>query len=124
MESRRRLHQDSDQIAGRLVQEGISRLYHCTSIENLPIIVSQGALLCKQELEALGLWPVPEPGGNQLSHDLDRYAGNWDRVGLNFTPRTPMIYGKKRSAHLCFFVVDPRVATYDGVIFTDTNAAA
>jgi len=117
-----RLHNDARRIIQKLQRERISALYHFTSIENLRLIREMNALCSKQALEEAGRWPVPEPGGNTLSHDLDRYNGNWDKVSLNFTPYTPMAYNKKREGHLCFFLIQPCVAGFDGVVFTDTNA--
>lgn len=118
------LHREADQILRRLRMERIPALFHFTSVENLRLIRNMGALCSKQVLENSGHWPPPEPGGNQLSHSLDRQNGNWDKVSLNFTPHTPMAYRKKQASHLCFFVIDVSVAAREGVIFTDTNAAS
>lgn len=104
--------------------EGITGLYHFTSVENLPGIRDAGALCSKQTLERMGFWPPPVSGGNATSHELDRYNDNWDKVALSFTPYTPMAYHRKRQVHLCFFVLDPGVAALPGVWFTDTNATA
>ena len=119
-----RRHRDADQILQKLREERISALYHFTSIENLPWIREMKALCSKQALEGMGRWPAPEPGGNPLSHDLDRHYGNWDRLALNFTLFTPMAYWKKREKHLCFFILSIEAAALDGVSFTDTNAAS
>ena len=115
---------DAEEIIRRLQREGVQALYHFTSIENLPLIRDMGGLRSKQALEEAGLWPPPEPGGNALSHSLDRSEGNWDKLSLNFTPNTPMAYWRKRQSHLCFFVLKPDIATWPGVLFTNTNAAA
>jgi hypothetical protein len=104
--------------------EKIQALYHFTSVENLPSIRRMGALCSKQVLEDANLWPVSECGGNELSHNLDRWNDNWDKVALNFTPHTPMLYHKKQQCHLCFFVIKVDVATFAGVVFTDTNATS
>lgn len=82
------------------------------------------ALCSKEELEKANLWPCAEPGGNVLSHNLDHTNHNWDKLSLNFTPHTPMIYRKKQESHICLFVLHTEIATYEGVIFTDTNAAS
>ena len=82
-----------------------------------------GALHSKQILEKQGLLSTLITGGNPLSHSLDRYHGNWDKVSLNFTPYTPMAYHRKRAQHLCFLLVNPEVATWSEVLFTDSNAA-
>jgi hypothetical protein len=116
------VEQASAEILGRLARERIESLYHFTSIENLPLIGGIGALCSKAVLEEFGYWPVPVPGGNELSRDLDQGRGNWDKVSISFTPRTPMIYWRKRQTHLCFFVLRPEVAGLPGTVFTDTNA--
>jgi hypothetical protein len=117
-------HPEADQVLQRLRQEGIAALFHFTSVENLGVIRDMSALCSKQVLEDAGRWPPPEPGGDDLSHSLDRHNDNWDKISLTFTPHTPMAYRKKPTSHLCFFVVDVSVAGRRGVIFTDTNAAS
>jgi len=102
----------------------VSYLYHFTAIANLPGILQVGALCSKAWLEELDRWPPPTPGGTPDSHLLDRSLGNWNYVSLYYTPRTPMAYHRKRQMHLCFLVLHPRVATYEGVLFTDLNAAS
>jgi hypothetical protein len=109
------LHPDAGQILQRLRQEQITGLYHFTSIENLPLIREMNALCSKAVLETAGCWPCLEPGGNSLSHNLDHWNGNWDKVSVNFTPHTPMAYHRKRASHLCFFVLRIKVAAYAGV---------
>lgn len=117
-------HIDAEAIIQRLRHEKIPALFHFTSIENLPLIKEMNSLCSKEVLEKAGKWPPPEPGGNELSHNLDRANQIWDKVSFNFTPYTPFAYRKKQQRHLCFFVVDIRVASREGVVFTDTNAAS
>ncbi len=119
----RSLDPDAQAILTRLKREGITALYHFTSVENLPSICQMGGLYSKQMLEDAGKWPCPFPGGEGPSHRLDRSIGNWDKVSLSPTPHTPMAYKKKGKIHFCFFIVRPEVATWLGVVFTDTNAA-
>ena len=66
------LHQDAEAIIGKLRGEGITALYHFTSVENLASICRERALLSKAELENRGLSRPPVPGGNELSLKLDR----------------------------------------------------
>src|SRR5579884_280584 len=118
----RSLHPDAQAILTRLRQEGITALYHFTSVENLPNICHLGALCSKQILEKRGLLSTLVTGGNPLSHSLDRYQSNWDKLSLSFTPYTPMAYNRKRAQHLCFFLISPEVAAWSDVVFTDSNA--
>lgn len=115
-------HPDAQAILSRLKQEGITALYHFTNVENLPSICQMGALYSKQMLEEQGLLSTLVTGGNSLSHDLDHYRSNWDKVSVSFTPYTPMAYNRKRAQHLCFFLINPECAAWSGVIFTDSNA--
>lgn len=118
------LHRDAEAILSRLKKEGIAALYHFTSVTNLPYICRAQALYSKATLQARGILPYVNTGGNDLSLDLDQWNDNWDKVSLNLTPYTPMAYHRKRDQHLCYFVIAPKVATLSGVIFTDTNAAS
>lgn len=117
-------HPDAVQIIDRFNAEGIESFFHFTSIDNLPNISRTGALCSKQILEENGEWPCTNPGGNDLSHNLDRCNENWDKVALNLTTHTPMAWHKKHSNHLCFFIVSNEVAGWTGTYFTNTNAAS
>jgi len=117
-------HPQAEQILRRLRQEQVSALYHFTSIENLPCIRDMQVLCSKQLLEDEDRWPPLVPGGDALSHSLDRRHDNWGMVSCSFTPRTPMAYRRKPNSHLCFFVVQIEVATFSGVFFTDINGTA
>src|SRR5690606_14220424 len=66
------LSSDASQIIQYLKQQKIRWLVHWTCIDNLPMIRKFGGLASKEVLERNGCWPPPSPGGNQLSHDLDR----------------------------------------------------
>lgn len=115
------LHSEANSLLARLRKEGINELYHFTSVENLPFLCRTQELQSKRKQQQAGTWPPPKTGGNSLSLDLDRFH-NWDKVSLSLTPFIPMAYYRKREDHLCFFIVRPGVATWQGVIFTDTNA--
>ncbi|SRR6266705_5150330 len=90
-------HPNAQAILSRLKQEGITALYHFTNVENLPSICQMGALYSKQMLEEQGLLSTLVTGGNSLSHDLDHYQSNWNKVSASFTPYTPMAYNRTSS---------------------------
>lgn len=117
------MHPEAKLILARLAREQVIALYHFTSVENLSGIFQTQALCSKQTLFNLKRWPPLVPGGNLLSHNLDRHIGNWDKISLNLTPHTPMVYHKKQQQHLCFLIIRPEVAAWQGVVFTDSNAA-
>jgi hypothetical protein len=115
-------------IVARLRLEGIDYLYHWTSVENLPGIRDMGSLCSKQILkDHYSMWlSKVEPGGNQQSHELDERLGNYDKLALNFTPHTPMVFNRKKDIgnQICFFIIKAEVAAWQGVMFTRTNAAS
>lgn len=118
---------EASAIEAKLRSEGISSLYHWTSVENLPNIRDMGSLCSKQVLKDHGLWPSKvEPGGNEQSHELDESLGNFDKIALNFTPHTPMVFNRKKNIgnQICFFIIDTKVAARRDVMFTRTNAAS
>jgi hypothetical protein len=115
-------HPDASAMLARLYQEGVTALYHFTSIDNLPSICERGFLYSKDLLSQIGILEFVDCGGNEFSLSLDKRNDNWDKVSLSFSPYTPMAYHAKRQKHLCYFCVSPEIATLQGVIFTDTNA--
>src|SRR5260370_31483593 len=117
------LHPEAPAILARLRQEGITALYHFTSVENLPGICQMQALCSKKTLEEVQSLPTAA-GGNLLSHSLDQHWGNWNKVCLSFIPHTPMAYHRKKEQYLCYFIISPEISTWKGVLFTDTNAAS
>ncbi len=120
----RSLHPEAAAILARLQHEGVTALYHFTSVKNLPYICREQALLSKENLITKGIWSHIETGGNDLSLDLDQRNDNWNKVPLSLTPYLPMAYYRKRDQHICYFIIGPEVAGLSGVVFTDTNAAS
>lgn len=126
------MHNQAPEMKRILDRHGIQWLYHFTAIDNLPVIAECMGLWSKERLEQAGLLDRIITGGNELSLQLDRRLGNWDKVHLYFCPKTPMAYRKQQnpedidpqSAHICYLIIDPTVAQWDGVVFTDTNATA
>ena len=114
-------HSQATDIKKILAKYGIRRLYHFTAIDNLSFITRYNGLWSKQKLEQAGLLNDRViTGGNELSLNLDRQCGNWDKVHLCFCPNTPMAYRIQQnpenrdpqSAHICYLLIDPTVAMW------------
>jgi hypothetical protein len=116
-----RLHYQAAQIKRTLEENGIEILYHFTAIGNLKWLAQYG-LLSKEKAETKGIFADIETGGNELSLQLDQELRNWDKVHLDFCPHTPMAYGKQGEKHIVYILINPEVATWENVLFTDTNA--
>jgi len=116
-----RLHHQAAQIKRTLEENGIEILYHFTAIGNLKWLAQYG-LFSKEKLEEKGIFSDIETGGNELSLQLDQELGNWSKVHLYFCPHTPMAYGKQGEKHMVYVLINPEVATWENVLFTDTNA--
>ena len=108
-----------------LNENGIKSLWHFTDIKNLPYIRKLDGLRSKEYLEKNDYWKknVIFSGGDDISHDLDRRLGNWDKISLNFKSQTPIAYIRKRERYLIFIEIKPEIAAYKDVYFTDCNAA-
>src|SRR5712691_9430438 len=121
----RSLHPDANAILARLKREGMVALYHFTSVENLPGICQMQALCSKGTLKSeSGTLPVVT-GGNPLSHSLDRYRGNWDKVSLNLTPSTahPDKQAWKRHVQAELLVPDRIPLDYMSRVYFVSNAS-
>ncbi len=116
------LHHQAAQIRKTLEENGIEILYHFTAINNLKWLAQYECLFSKEKLEEKGIFPDIETGGNELSHQLDREFENWDKIHIYFCPHTPMAYGKQGGKHIVYILINPEVATWENVLFTDTNA--
>jgi hypothetical protein len=117
-----RLHHQAARIKQTLEGNGIKILYHFTPISNLKWIAQYGCLLSKENLENKGIFPDIKTGGNELSLQLDRELGNWGKVHVYFCPHTPMAYGQQGQEHIVYVLINPEVAAWENVLFTDTNA--
>lgn len=115
------LHHQAAQIKKVLEDNGIETLYHFTAISNLKWIAQYG-LLSKEKLGEKGIFDEIETGGNELNLTLDQELGNCGKVHLYFCPHTPMAYGEQGEKHIVYILINPEVATWENVLFTDTNA--
>jgi hypothetical protein len=104
----------------------INSLWHFTDIRNLPLIYELQGLRSKQyitdnEKTLADAGKEVYPGGDDLSHELDRKNGNWDKISLSFIPNTPMFYNKKVQSHFVLIEIDLNILDAQ-TTFTDTNA--
>lgn len=74
-----------------LKRKNIECVYHFTDRENLNSILDNGGLYSLKACSKNGI-SVSRPGGNQLSHELDRKANLDNYIRLSFTPNHPMMY--------------------------------
>ena len=66
-------------------------IWHFTDRSNLDSIEEHEGLLSLAEAERRGI-RIPKPGGNQLSHELDRSKGLHEYVHLAFVNEHPMLF--------------------------------
>lgn len=93
--------------------------FHFTDTRNLPSIREHG-LLSLRELGARGI-PIPAPGGNPLSQEIDVSRGLDAYVHLSFTASHPMDYRAKMDGRIersKYLQIDPAVAEIEGVVAT------
>ena len=74
-----------------LKRKNINCVYHFTDRQNLQSIIDNGGLLSLKTCRENGI-VIRKPGGNDLSHSLDKRAGLDDYIRLSFTPNHPMMY--------------------------------
>lgn len=77
---------------------GIRYVWHFTDTSNLELIFEHG-LLSYAELKRRSI-AIPSPGGNEWSHEADRYSGVDDYVHLAFTDNHPMQHIAKNDGRL------------------------
>ena len=97
----------------------IPSLFHFTDRRNLPVIRELGGLYPLADLRQQAV-DVPVPGGNQLSHDLDRALGLDRYVHLCFKPNHPMEFRAREEGRIIdsiFLQVHPSVLSWPNVLF-------
>lgn len=113
---------DKDSILQLLQSNGISTFYHFTAVNNIPLIKKYGGLFSWAELERKNI-VIPNPGGTQLSRQLDVHYGLQNYVRLSFCNDHPMIWRLQQSGvKLVLLMIDINVATWDDTLFSNMNA--
>lgn len=74
-----------------IIRYKIKCLWHFTDQSNLDSIKQHGGLLSLAELNKRGI-EVPEPGGNEISHQEDKQKGLDNYIHLTFYNANPMLW--------------------------------
>lgn len=115
---------DASGFIDKIVDEGISKLYHFTDLKNIDSIIEHGGLLSWKYCEDNGI-AIPRQGGNELSRILDCRKNLENYVRLSFCSLHPMMYiamNEKRISDPVILEIDPIIVSLDSTLFTDRNA--
>lgn len=107
---------EGETVQSILTKYKIDAIWHFTDTANLDSIVSNGGLLSLAELERRGI-AIAKPGGNQWSHDADKYKGVHQYVHMSFLDNHPMQFVAKQDGR----VTDPIWIKIDSSILLDEN---
>jgi hypothetical protein len=102
------------------VRYSVTTLYHFTDRRNLPRIRDLGGLYSLVKLTQMQV-VVPNPGGNEWSHDADKIKGVDGYVHLCFKPNHPMEYRAREEGRIgesIFLQIHPVVLEWADVKFT------
>jgi len=109
-----------------IIENGIKNLYHFTDYENLASIKEHGGLYSWGYCELNNI-DISQPGGNELSRDLDQRYQLENYVRLSFQQFPPLLYTFKKNGRIknpISFIVDPSVIYWENTKFSDENATA
>lgn len=104
-----------------LKKYNIEAIWHFTDESNIDSIKSNGGLLALGELQRRSL-VIPTPGGNQWSHDADKYKGVHEYVHAAFLDDHPMLFAAKQDARITkpvWLKIDASIILGDDVLFTN-----
>jgi len=97
-----------------LARYNINCIWHFTDRSNLESIKKYKGLLSLRELERRGI-EILVPGGNELSHGLDKEKGLHKYIHLAFIDDHPMLYRAKQEGR----IKDPIWLKIDASILLD-----
>lgn len=98
----------------------IDGIWHFTDRANLASIQSNGGLLSLAELERRDI-AIDRPGGNQWSHDADRFKGVHEYVHMSFLDQHPMQFAAKKDGRITnplWIKIDPSILLDENVRFS------
>lgn len=106
---------------GILKKYNIEAIWHFTDEANIESIKDNGGLLALGEFHRRSV-AIPIPGGNQWSHDADKYKGVHEYVHAAFLDDHPMLYAAKQDARITkpvWLKIDASIVLADDVRFTN-----
>jgi hypothetical protein len=105
-----------------LKRRRLNEVYHFTPLENVPGIITAGAVLSRRQMDQRGLESVRNTWG---SAEKERVLGA-DYICLSITNHWPMLAKlmSERSYPPAVLVVEPRVVWYQGTCFSPKNSAS
>lgn len=113
---------DWEKIKEVLIKNEINTLFHFTDKANLRSIKKHGGLFSWKHCVSNKI-PIPSPGGNQLSRNLDEIKGLEDYVRLCFTRNHPMMFVEHtRDRDNIILEIDPEVVYLKSTLYSNVNA--
>ena len=113
---------DADEIMRTLRLNDVNYFYHFTSRINIQSIKNHGGLYSWWYCQENKL-NILEPGGDNLSRNLDKRYGLEDYVRLSFCKDHPMAY-RLRDKDPVLLKIKIDVASFKDTLFSDINAAS
>lgn len=109
-----------------LKKRKIDCIYHFTDKRNLKSIIDNDGLFSLRACEENNII-INKPGGNQLSHNLDRKASLDNFIRLSFTANHPMMYfaiSDGRIENPVILKINPEVIYWLKSKYSDSNATS
>jgi hypothetical protein len=114
---------NSEEFIEILNHYGISKLYHFTDKNNLTSIIENKGLFSWFYCLEKGI-DIINPGGNELSRELDYRKNLHNYVRVSFTRNHPMMFAEhNRFKENVILEIDPKVIYLRDTKFSDKNAA-
>jgi hypothetical protein len=114
---------NSEEFIEILNHYGIAKLYHFTDKNNLPSIIENKGLFSWFYCLEKGI-DIINPGGNELSRELDHRKNLHNYVRVSLTRNHPMMFAEhNRFKEIVILEIEAKVIYLKGTKFSDKNAA-
>lgn len=107
-----------------LDEHNIKSLYHFTDRENLESIIKNGGLFSWADCKERGI-SIAKPGGDSLSHSIEKRCGIDNFVHLSFTDHHPMMTVAMDESRICnpiILQIDPSILFETESLFSNMRA--